>query len=209
MKGLLLKDWYAIKTYFRSLLVLYAVFLIASCFSERNTFFLFYPCILSGSIAMSLIAYEEKEKWNLYAATLPYSRTQLVSAKYLMTLLVGAGTVLMITVVQIGVLLHRQMFSVGRVLDLVFLLIVLCLLPTAILLPFVYRFGAEKGRFVYFIVLGVFFGLIVLIGGMQQVDLWPVSNSYWNAAMVGITALLFGGSWRLAIHFYEKRELNG
>ncbi len=209
MKGLLLKDWYAIKSYFVSFFVLYVVLLAMACFESTNFFLLLYPCILSGSIAMSLIAYEEKEKWNLYAATLPYSRAQLVSAKYLVTLLAGTGTSMMILATQTIVRLSQHTFMLSGILDFALMMVPFYLLPSTFLLPFVYRLGAEKGRILYFVVLGGFSSFTVLIDGVQRLNMWAVGSPYLNLLVAVISVLLFAGSWWLSIHFYEKRDLNG
>ena len=99
MKGLLLKDWYMIKTYCKLYLVMAVLFLAASFVSSDNLFFVFYPCLLCGMIPVNLLAYDERSHWTQYSCTLPYTRAQLVCAKYLVGLfcqlavLLGAGIV--------------------------------------------------------------------------------------------------------------------
>ena len=96
MKGLLLKDFYMLKN-LKAFILFMAIFLFVSTFSEENMFMLFYPCVLSGIIPVSLLGYDERSKWDKYSLTLPYTRAQIVSAKYLMglfiqlTVLVFAG----------------------------------------------------------------------------------------------------------------------
>ena len=66
MKGLLLKDFYLISKYCRAFLFIMAVFIGVSFLGEGNLFFAFYPCIISGMLPMTLIAYDEqKRKWFL------------------------------------------------------------------------------------------------------------------------------------------------
>lgn len=90
MKGLLLKEYYMIAKYCRAFLLIVVVFLAVSFFSSDNMFFIMYPAILASMIPVTLISYDEREKWNVYSGTLPYSRAQLVSAKYLAGLFFSA-----------------------------------------------------------------------------------------------------------------------
>ena len=86
MKGLLLKDWYMVKTYCRAYLLIAVVFIALSFFSDNNMFFVFYPCLLCGMIPVNLLAYDERSRWTQYSGTLPYTKTQIVSGKYLIGL---------------------------------------------------------------------------------------------------------------------------
>ena len=86
MKGLLLKDWYMTKKYCRYYLFLIIGFIILSMMSSGNMFFVFYPCVLCGMIPVNLLGYDERSRFTEYAGTLPYTKTQIVSAKYLIGL---------------------------------------------------------------------------------------------------------------------------
>lgn len=202
MKGLLLKDWYAVKTYFRSFLLLYVIFIVSSCLVEGNTFFLYYPCILSGMIAMSLISYEEKEKWDVFAATLPYSRAQLVSSKYLITLIIGGVLALGVTAAQAGAMLWRHNFDVLNLLKVVSMLITMTLLPAALTLPFIYKFGSQKGRLAYYLVLGIACGLLVAVGTIRNMTQAPSPVASVNVLVFVVAVLVYLASWYISIHIY-------
>ena len=86
MKGLLLKDFYMAAKYCRAFLLLVIVFLAVSIWGDENVFFVIYPVLIAGMIPVTLYSYDEREKWTLYSGTLPYTRTQFVSSKYLVGL---------------------------------------------------------------------------------------------------------------------------
>lgn len=207
MKGLLLKDWYAIKSYFRAFFLMDIIFIVGSCFAYGNLFFLIYPCIFSGMISMSLIAYEEKEKWNIYAGTLPYSKAQLVSSKYVVSLFIGLLTILAMSSVQVGMMLYKHEFNLFTILNFITILLPVSLLPTAILLPFVYRFGAEKGRIIYYIVIAVFCGSVGFLGGIKDYNLSVSKNYNFDVIAFLAAVLIFGVSWLLSVKFYQNREI--
>ena len=114
MKGLLLKDYYTAKNYLRSLFLVAFVFIVASFFNDY-VFFLYYPCVFSSTAAMTLISYEEKDRWNIYAETLPCSRVQVVSCKYIVSLIFGTLTAIALLFVQTAAMLYRKTFAFGQI----------------------------------------------------------------------------------------------
>ena len=81
MKGLLLKDLYMAAKYCRAFLLIVVVFLAVSFFGDDNIFFVVYPAMIAGIVPVTLISYDERDKWDLYAGTLPYTGSQPVSSK--------------------------------------------------------------------------------------------------------------------------------
>ena len=69
--------------YCRSYLIILLVFHAASTMNTSQWFFLFYPCLLCGMIPVTLLAYDERSHWDQYALTLPVSRKEIVTGKYL------------------------------------------------------------------------------------------------------------------------------
>ena len=86
------------------------------------------------------------------------------------------------------------------------LLVLTCLCP-AILLPFTFKYGVEKGRFAYYITIGICCGVgAFLVSAGFEIP--TVTNSFWLlGAVAGVSILLYALSWRLSIRFYQKREL--
>lgn len=86
MKALLQKDLYQLRAYCKSYLLICAVFFGISLTGEGNLFFITYPAMLCSLIPATLQTYDERGKWACFAGTLPFTRAQLVSAKYLVGL---------------------------------------------------------------------------------------------------------------------------
>ena len=206
MKGLLRKDLYMIWSYGRTLLVISAIFLFSSVFmpSEENFFFVAYPVLMGGILPVTLLSYDERFGWNRYCDALPLTRKQVVDERYLMTLLSFLALFAVTLAVQAVVLLPK-----GRREDLVQLAGLLpCfgLAAPAILLPVSLRYGVEKGRLVYFFIIG----LVVAAGLVFSSDLLQVSGAIGNGGVAAVllgALLVFGASWLLSIRIYAKREL--
>ena len=61
---------------------------------KSNMFFVFYPCLFCGMVPVNLLAYDERSRWLQYSGTLPYTRAQIVSGKYLIGLICGISTLM-------------------------------------------------------------------------------------------------------------------
>lgn len=204
MKGLFLKDFYVAKKNLRTFLIMILAFSLGSLAARENgNFFLCYGIVMMPGITMSLISYDERYHWDVYAGAMPLSREQLVTEKYLLHL----GMVL----VWLPVLLLLQHFQQvpafgGAPLALLVAGLNLGLLLPGILLPIIFALGTEKGRAGYYVVL--FGGMILATVSEKLTSL----TGYVPEAMAGIVLILLPAavyvlSWRIAIRLYEKRNL--
>ena len=214
MKGLLLKDLYMSEKYCRVFLLIVVVFFGMSLMSGPGFFLLAYPCILMGLIPASLISYDEREKWDVYSGTLPCSRRQLVSCKYLVGL-IGELPVICITTVLYALGLFRMgAFNPYAVPGMAAVFLLLGLIGPATTLPFMFRFGAEKGRIAYFAVIILLCGGSAAFGSIQVPggENIPGAGAFMPQAgvsllMAVLALLIYAVSWKLSIVFYEKKEL--
>ena len=208
MKGLLLKDWYNLRRYCRSLLLIDLVFILAGVFQRENVFFAAYPMLFAGVVPLTLFSYDERDKWDLYGGILPVSSAAMVSVKYILGLLsLGAALSLTLFVRALaGTVLH-----LGRAEELPLVLgaCAMGLLLPALSLPLFFRYGAEKARILYFFLIGGFCaGSFVL--GKQWLPPAAAGRSPLPAllpCLVLVTALaLYLLSWLLSMAIYRRRE---
>lgn len=204
MKDLLLKDTYMTVRLCRMFLLLDVVFLGVWMFGNGDLFFLTYPCLLTTMVPMTLISYDEREKWDVFAATLPYSQAQIVSCKYLIGLCLS---VLILAVAAVGQIFRRTPGGTAEFLTMLPVLMSACLLAPAVLYPFVFRFGAEKGRVVYYVVIAVVCGGSVVLQNMEVASLLGSLSVGSLPAGVLIASAVYAVSWLLSIRLYAKREL--
>ncbi|MBQ8834309.1 MAG: ABC-2 transporter permease [Oscillospiraceae bacterium] len=206
MRGLLLKDLYMAWKYCKLYLLMVVGFLMIAAGGHSNSFFLIYPSIMSGLIPMSLLAYDEQHKWDQYSLTLPYTRVQLVSVKFLVGLALCFVVVISSALVLAIRMLTANEFSWNIWIVWVGSVLCSCLLGPSLCLPFMFKLGAEKGRIFYSISLGLLCAICVLLTlnlptGTGITDLAAVIPL---ACLVSIA--IFALSWWLSIRFYEKRE---
>ena len=208
MKGLLLKDWYMMKKYCRYYLFVSIGFIILSMISSGNMFFVFYPCLLCGMIPVNLLGYDERSRWTEYVGTLPYTKTQIVSAKYLIGLFTQIAMLTLICIAQ-GVKMGIEgAFVLKEFLVLMMLLLVMASVASSLTLPFVFKYGVEKGRGAYYVMIGVvcagsIIATTIFKEGMQnEIHLNSVLPI---ACLVGIGIYML--SWYLSVVFYKKKEM--
>lgn len=206
MKGLLLKDFYMTVKYCKMIFLLDFIFIAASFFSWRNITFLLFPVVFSGTISITLLSLEERCKWTSYSGSLPYSSAQIVSAKYLIGLIIQAAisfVIFLALLVRIGYLGGAEM-NIGNAVVLVAGMFVISLVSPALCLPFCFRFGTEKGRIVYYVVAGAFVALSTQFVRAVTID----DKLYeYGAIIAGVLVVLYALSWIVSIPLYKRREL--
>jgi len=208
MKGLLLKDWYMMKKYCRYYLFISIGFIILSMMSSGNMFFIFYPCLLAGMIPVNLLGYDERSRWTEYVGTLPYTKTQIVSAKYLIGLFTQIALLTVICITQGVKMSIEGNFILKEFLVLTMLLLIMASVASSLTLPFVFKYGVEKGRAAYYVMIGV-----VCAGSIIATTIFKegLQNEIQLNAFLPIACLVCIGiyvlSWYLSVVFYKKKEM--
>ena len=208
MKGLLLKDWYMMKKYCRAYLLIAVVFLAVSLFSNDNLFFVFYPCLLCGMIPVNLLAYDERSRWMQYSAALPYTKTQIVSGKYIIGLLSQLTILVLTGIAQAANMIASGKFVPGDFAVLMLLMLIVSTFTSSISLPFVFKLGVEKGRTAYYVMIGFVCGASVvasqILSGRLTSEIRP-NTVLLVLAVVGIGIYIL--SWYMSVVFFKKREI--
>lgn len=209
MKGLLLKDVYVTgklcKTYFLMDIIFFAAFYLGN---SNQMFWLFYPCIFSGMLPMTLISLDERERWDKYAGTLPYTRAQLVSSKYLIGLCGSMITLAVAAVIWTLKMSNGAGTLSGDFFAVMVTLISVCLIAPAVLFPFIFKFGAEKGRIFYIAIIGAVCSIGVTFNKLGGTPAAVEINDFLACVIsFAAAAFLYSVSWLLSIYFYRKREL--
>lgn len=152
MKALLKKDIFVLLRQMRMFLLMIAIF---AMFPQGNmTVFAIVYC---GMLPYTAMAYDERSKWDDLAAMMPYTVGDVVLSKYVLGwLAVGCATVLSALSNFVLGLFVTTDFSPAALLPY------MCMgfLMMAVTMPLMFRFGVEKGR-MFFILLMV----VVAVGG--------------------------------------------
>lgn len=209
MKGLILKDFYVSVKYLRSYFVIIAVFIGLSVVSSDFLFCAFYPCMVCAMFPQSLLAHDERCKWDVYAGTLPVTKAQIVSSKYIFSLLLLAVVLLLSGGVQAVRMCVTGVFDWGNYLTILALILILGCVSCSIQLPFVFRFGSEKGTIAYYAMILVASGGSILFGSFFDEGYQPEIPAGGALPLVCLAAVgMLTLSWYLSVRFYQKREIH-
>lgn len=208
MKGLLLKDLYMMKQYCKYYLFCAIGFTVLSLMSADNMFFTFYPCLLCGMIPVNLMGYDERSGWMQFSETMPYTRIQLVSGKYLIGLFVQITVLIIMGSAQGIKMMITGEFAFRDYITLILLLVIVSMITSSITLPFIFKLGVEKGRTAYYVMIGFVCGASVVVSDLFSGHLGIELNSNFVLPIFAIIGVgIYAFSWYMSILFYKKREL--
>ncbi len=207
MKGLLLKDWYMMKKYCKMYFFLSVVFIAGSLVND-TLYFAVYPGVFCSMIPMTLFAYDEHSRWVQYSGTMPYTKAQIVSGKYIIGLLTQLAALVLMGIAQAVKMMIGGDFIPGDFAASLSLVLVVSTLSPAISLPFVFKLGIEKGR----IASSVMAGFVCAAGALSAVFLGSGLGTEIKSgpvpailAVAGIGIYLL--SWHMSVTIYKKREI--
>ena len=217
MSGLIVKDFLILRKTLRSYLLILAIY-VAVAFTGywSSSFVGGFMMVMVAMLPMNVFAYDKQAKWDVYGLSLPVGRTKTVAARYLAVLIMFAASAVLTTVVSVALnIAGRMEESLGEYLLACTVCAVLAMLVNAMLLPFLYKFGPERARMMFFGVMGVIVLLIVAfllpLGGLEwlksldaptleQIAAVPVA-----AVIAGLALLIL--SFLLSRHFYGAQDV--
>lgn len=210
MTGLLIKDLRLFKHQGRYYFVVIALCCVLMFFSTRD-FSSFITSYLSFMIVMysfNSFSYDEYDNGLSFLMTLPCGRRAYVTEKYIFTvLLVTAGWAVGVVLRAVGYMSRFSIEGYGEILseDPIYLLVVLIYAGCSI--PVLVWFGAEKGRTVMLLGLGILAFLIygVMKSGIR-VPLPDMTPGLLLLVLLLSCILVLGISYRVSVCLMEKKE---
>lgn len=208
MKGLLLKDLYLAVKHFKGYLLLVVMFALLSAAETGNMFLIFYPSLLCGMMPVNLMAYDERSKWDVYTAVLPFTRAQIVASKYIFGLIGQAIILTLVLVSNIVSMASSGGINWAYLSGVMGTLVMLSAVATAVPLPFIFRLGVEKGWMGYYVMIGLAAGGSGVAAGIFGNEISPDAlPGLALPVQIIIGMAIYAISWYLSARFYEKRDL--
>ena len=180
MKGLIYKDLLCLKQVGITMLLLSGFYVVMGMMNNSSGGMVNYFPMLAMSVSLMLplncAGYDEQCDWDVFGNALPVSRRQVVLARY------GANLIVMLAAAAIAVgtdfLYYFVFHSPLNVAEMCYPLVV-SLLYVAIFQPIIYKFGANKSRFIIvaIMVLPLVLFAVLIFGLLALPDADPVSLS--------------------------------
>lgn len=214
MAGLILKDFLILRKSLRSylfMMIVYAAIAFTGVWTADIVGVLMVVVVMI--LPMNVFAYDKQCQWDTYGLALPVGRTRTVAARYLCVLLLCLFSVVLTAI------LGAALFAVGRVEEPVEFMVscsvmgLMAMLMNAIMLPFLYKFGPERARMMFFGIMGgiILLGAAVLfpLGGLEWLKSLELAEpTLGQATVVPATAALAGVAL-LAVSFLLSRYFYG
>ena len=203
MKGLLFKDLINLKSTARLFLAFLALFVVLILATGDFGSYTLSIVVLSTMLPFTTVALDERAKWERTALASPVKRSTLVLAKYVLGL--GLLIAALCTGLALGLLAGQ---TLAELLPQLFLLGISGMAMLCIMLPLMFRFGAEKARILLMLVMAAGFAAsfalntpgIALPGQSVLMDYAVILF----ASAIAILVL----SAMLSIHIYSKKEFS-
>ena len=170
--------------------------------------------MLLSMLPYGCFAYDNLAKWELYGLTLPLKRSRIVLARYLLVILMLLAAVALMLVLGAAFAALGGIASWPAYWFSMISMLGMGTLFNAILLPLLYRFGAERARILFFGVLGAMIAVVLMLlsvvdvaAGLSALEepgalsLFPLTGGVLAAGTV-----LLAGSYALSVKIYQKRE---
>ena len=210
MKGLILKDLYAMGSFYRN--TLFSMVIVCGCFgfslgAEGVTA---ATAIMCATMVVSTFALDERCGWPGFAAALPVARKESVLAKYAVHVIYCFAGTLMGFVISIVVnMFAEQKLSIAELGICAAVSFGISMLFGFVIIPIIFRFGAEKARFIMMAVIALPTIAVYLLadrtdfGGIEFTDM-GIKLIY--AAVILGFILIGMASCAISIKIYSKKE---
>ena len=208
MKGLILKDLLLIKGNARYILIFLVIFGLIAL--EGNDVLYFIPAFISMMMFMTTFSYDEYNKWDAYAVTLPIKKENIVLSKYVgSTILLGIALILTF-IISLVVGLVTEQLDMQKNITLLLGCGGAVLLVEAIMYPLLIKFGVEKGRIWVF--LGIFLSSFIIGFIFQKAsftipeNLMTFLSQYLPWLLAAALLLILIISYTISKKLYLKKE---
>lgn len=171
MKGLLVKDLRLMLGQKRFFIVFLFISVMLN-FNSDGTFVIGYMTFVCSVFVLSTISYDEKENGYPFLMTLPVLRKTFAREKYAFGLMFSGSAWVVAVIISL-------IFKIGNNSELMltdFFLQAAIFVPgyivlIAVMLPFQFKFGGEKGRIAMLMACGVFLAVYFSVKGLQMIGI--------------------------------------
>lgn len=172
-----------------------------------NTSILWVGIVFSIVISMTSFTKDEKSAIHILFNSLPYTRSEIVSSKYIVTLIFTA-------IVGLAILIGNYFIN-GVIVDWKVLILMFSIVLSVIsfIFPLSYKFNSNRLWMITLVGSGIFLVAVNLFikNWLDQIRgfigwMLALEDHQLYYMMAGAVLILYAGSWLLSMHIYKKRE---
>ena len=208
MLGMIKKDIFMIRNNLKTLLLAIIIYFFYTMMFDMDMSFILPFMIMM--ICISTFSYDDYNNWHSFATTLPKGKINIVKSKYITTIVLTIiATIIsiicsfIISNFKTTVNFSDAISSISGYLFAIFILV-------SILFPFLFKYGAEKGRIVMFIlgmgVVAVFILLKKVINISIPTNIITFFDSYGLIIFLVLSVIFISVSYLISKKIYLKKE---
>lgn len=205
MKGLLLKDWYVIRSQCKYILIISLLWIVITVSS--GLYFAIIGSMLLAILPVTVMGLDERSKWDSFALTMPYSRREMVLSKYLLSLLAMAASCAVYTVASLAAsLIRHTALQAAQLAPALAAILLTSVLSIVLIYPLIFWLGVEKGRIWYMMITILLVCGSGALSNQLQENAATALTPAW-LTVLPVAALVFIGlsAW-LSLALYRRRE---
>lgn len=205
MKGLIKKDLFLLKNNWKTLIIL--VFVYLACGTENDGIESFIVPFMMAMMCMSTFSYDEYNKWDAYAVTLPGKKENIIKAKYVTAIILLFLGVILSFFLSIAMGTIKGNFDTWKTAEMVLAGLSSGLIVVSIMYPLIIKWGLEKGRIAIMLISFSFAALITIVAKVGILNgTLSFLNDYGYTIFPLFTIILFAVSYLISKKIYLKKE---
>jgi len=163
MKGLLIKD-FRILGQQKKLGIIYILLAVFIGYSMDGSFLISYLPLIAMILSISTLSYDSHDNGLSFLMTLPDGRKRYAMEKYVFSGIMLLGGWFFAAVIQfVMFFVKKESFGVMEVLGMDIVILPIFMIILSLIIPFMLKFGSEKGRLVMIAIFGML-TLIIVVG---------------------------------------------
>ena len=216
MKGLLIKDFKLLKGQKNFFMTITAISIIMIIVSPGTSFPIGFLGFVGALFSLSSISYDEFDNGNAFFIFFTDNTKRLCTGKYIFGLISGIMFLLLGTVISLVVIGITKTGSFNEIFLTAGSLFPTILLILSIMLPFILKFGGEKGRIAIIGVMGFIFVIGLLLIKTTEylgIDLYVLINKLpkfeplvYIILFLLLSVVILGISYLISLTILKKKE---
>lgn len=155
MKGIIIKDLLNLRNSLKTSLLILLIFSYMAFKSQDPKYLVAVFVLIISMQSISAMSYDEMAKWDIYALTMPLSKSKLVISKYILSILLSIIALIISATTSYFFILPISNMSTREFLLSSYLIFAIAILFISALLPLIYKYGVEKSRLLTFVVISI------------------------------------------------------
>jgi hypothetical protein len=207
MKGLLLKDLLFVKNNAKTYILMIIVYGAFAFYTDGTTLVYMIPFV-SLMLCINSFSYDEYNKWDAYAISLPIKKCDIVKSKYVFTIILTfIGALLSFLIILLTSIVDKDINYINLLVETLGVFLGMSLY-TILMYPLIYKFGIEKGRIFIIVLLGAFVGCAFGLSGVisENKELIKFLYDYGIYILSVIVLILLFISYKVSTLIYSKKE---